>query len=123
MVALADDFPNLSIFAGADPLILPLLGKGGAGCITATANLAAAALRTIFDGHADAAGQSAVDRAQRQVVGMRTVSSLFPQIPTIKAMIARRYGDDGWAKLRLPLVALAAKQRWVVAEALDNLER
>ena len=38
MEALVERFPGLAVLAGADPLMLPLLRKGGAGCITATSS-------------------------------------------------------------------------------------
>jgi 4-hydroxy-tetrahydrodipicolinate synthase len=48
MTALVERFPGFSVLAGADPLMLPLLKAGGAGCITATANLIAADLAIVF---------------------------------------------------------------------------
>jgi 4-hydroxy-tetrahydrodipicolinate synthase len=122
MSKLAEAFPRLSIFAGADPLMLAFLGKGGAGCITATSNLAAAELRCIFDNHADPAARAAVDGAQERVTAMRAVCSRFSQIPSIKAMIARRYGDDEWNRLRHPLVALSSDQCKLIGGLLDELD-
>jgi 4-hydroxy-tetrahydrodipicolinate synthase len=102
--------------------MLPLLARGGAGCITATSNLAAAELRAIFDDHANPAHQDAVAAAQERVVALRAISSRFPQIPSIKAMIARRYGDDGWCRVRPPLVSLSSEQRALIGELLDDLD-
>ena len=48
-------FPASRVLAGADPLLLPLLQMGGAGCITATSNLRSTDLRVIWDHWADAA--------------------------------------------------------------------
>src|SRR4051794_2718261 len=41
MEAMVERFPSFAVLAGADPLMLPLLKKGGAGAITATTNLVA----------------------------------------------------------------------------------
>lgn len=111
MKGLAQHFPQLSILAGADPMMKPLLEVGGAGCITATSNIAARYLRTVFDGFASPAAKAAVEAAQACIVAQRTISNHFTQIPTIKAMVGLRYGDAGWGRVRLPFVALTEAQR------------
>jgi len=106
MVALVREFPGFAVLAGADPLMLPLLRKGGAGCITATSNLVARDLAYIFRHHADPARAADVDAAQTRVVAMRSRVSKFAQIASIKALIARQTGHVSWRKLRPPLLAL-----------------
>jgi 4-hydroxy-tetrahydrodipicolinate synthase len=106
MVALVDEFPGFAVFAGADPLMLPLLRKGGAGCITATSNLVAKDLAFIFRHHADPARAADVEAAQARVVAMRSLVSKFAQIASIKALIARQTGQVSWRNLRPPLLAL-----------------
>jgi 4-hydroxy-tetrahydrodipicolinate synthase len=106
MVALVDEFPGFAVFAGADPLMLPLLRKGGAGCITATSNLVARDLSIIFRHHADPARAADVEAAQARVVTMRSRVSKFAQIASIKALIAGKTGHVSWRKLRPPLLAL-----------------
>ena len=111
MKGLVQHFPQLSILAAADPMMKPLLEVGGAGCITATSNIAARYLRTVFDGFASPAAKAAVEAAQACIVAQRTISNHFTQIPTIKAMVGLRYGDAGWGRVRLPFVALTEAQR------------
>jgi 4-hydroxy-tetrahydrodipicolinate synthase len=52
MQAMTARFAGFSVFCGADPLLLPLMRQGGAGSITATSNLVARALATVFRGAA-----------------------------------------------------------------------
>jgi 4-hydroxy-tetrahydrodipicolinate synthase len=106
MVALVDEFPGFAVLAGADPLMLPLLRKGGAGCITATSNLIARDLAFIFRHYADPARAADVEAAQARVVAMRSRVSKFAQIASIKALIAGQTGHVSWRKLRPPLLAL-----------------
>lgn len=122
MVELARRFPDLSILAGADPLLLPLLEDGGAGCITATSNLAARQLRIVFDDHADPAAADRVEAAQGRVVALREASNSFAQIPTIKAMLARRYGAGGWRRTRPPLVSLDDVQAAALEAMLTEID-
>ena len=49
MKTMCDRFPKLGVLAGADPMMLPLLRVGGAGCITATSNLRADMLRVVWE--------------------------------------------------------------------------
>lgn len=122
MVAMAKRFPDLVILAGADPLLLPVLRAGGSGCITATSNLAARQLRTVFDGFADPSAETGVEAAQKRIVALREASNSFPQIPTIKAMIARRYGHKAWANVRPPLLKLTDEQIGKLTPMLDAID-
>jgi len=106
MTALVERFPGLSVLAGADPLMLPLLRKGGAGCITATSNLVARDLSFIYRNYADPAQERAVDEAQQRVVAERTRVSRFAQIASIKALIAQQTGHRSWSVMRPPLLPL-----------------
>lgn len=107
MQALVEKFPGFSVLAGADPLMLPLLKKGGAGCITATSNLVADALRTIYDKVGDDAETATVEAAQARINAYRTLSNSYVQIPTIKAMVELKTGETGWRRARAPLMALS----------------
>lgn len=119
MKSLVKTFPGLSILAGADPFMLPLLKEGGAGCITATSNLVGAQLRTVFDNFAKPEAAAAVEAAQAKIVSLRNLSNSYTQIPTIKTMVAHRTGDEGWCRVRPPFVALDAAQRQAVFQQLD----
>lgn len=106
MQAIVAAHPGFSVLAGADPLLQPLLQAGGAGCITATSNLVADSLRTVFDGNGDPARAAEVDAAQARINAWRTLSNSYVQIPTIKAMIGLRTGTPGWSRVRPPLLPL-----------------
>jgi 4-hydroxy-tetrahydrodipicolinate synthase len=121
MLALAKAFPGFSVLAGADPLMKPLLEAGGHGCITATSNLIGKQLATVFAHFADASKRDAVEAAQNHIVTMRNISNRFVQIPSVKALLAHRYGDDAWANLRPPLVRLTAAQRAELVSAVEAL--
>ena len=110
MIALVEAFPGFAVLAGADPLMLPLLRQGGAGCITATSNLVAGDLAFIYRNHADPAQAEAVEAAQARVVAVRNQVSRFAQIASIKALLARRTGHAGWSNLRPPLLPLTAAE-------------
>ncbi|MFN4154103.1 MAG: dihydrodipicolinate synthase family protein [Paracoccaceae bacterium] len=110
MLAMIARFPGFSVLAGADPLLLPLMQAGGAGCITATSNLVGAELATVFKGANDPAMADAVTAAQARINAHRDLSNSYVQLPAIKAMIASRYGRAGWMRLRPPLVSLSPEE-------------
>ena len=107
MMATVDALPGFSVLAGADPLLLPLLQHGGAGCITATSNLIADSLAQVFRHFRDPAQSAAVEQAQARINAWRTLSNSYgAQIATIKAMIAAQAGTDSWRGVRPPLTPL-----------------
>jgi 4-hydroxy-tetrahydrodipicolinate synthase len=122
MLAMVERFPGFSVLAGADPLLLPLLRKGGAGSITATSNVIGGELATVF-AHAGDPGRAAeLEAVQARIVAHRTLSTAYAQIPTVKAMVAARTGEAGWCRVRPPLVALSAAQQTDLAARFAALE-
>jgi 4-hydroxy-tetrahydrodipicolinate synthase len=119
MSELVARFPGLAVLAGADPLMLPLLRKGGAGCITATSNICAADLAVVFRHAADPAREAEVEAAQKRVVAARNAVSKHAQIASLKAIMAARTGNEAWRHPRPPLMALS---REAAAEVLSLVE-
>lgn len=106
MTAMVERFPGFSVLAGADPLLLPLLRAGGAGCITATSNLVAGDLKFIFQNFNNPALSVEVDAAQARVVAARNRASRFAQIASLKAATMQRTKKEGWLRMRPPLLSL-----------------
>lgn len=121
MKAMAARFPDLGVLAGADPLMLPLLKSGGAGCITANANLRADALRFIWDNWESADMDDRVEQSQSSIVEWRTLSNRFVQLSTVKAMLARKRGSDVWLNLMPPHIELPEEQREIVWAEMQKL--
>jgi 4-hydroxy-tetrahydrodipicolinate synthase len=88
---------------------------GGAGCISATANVNPAAIARLFDSwrNGDA------DAQQARLDQIRGIFAKFPMIPALKAAVAHWGGDAGWATVRPPLVALTAEQSRALVAQLD----
>ena len=122
MQAFAGAFDNFSVLAGADPFMLPLLKSGGAGCITSSSNLIARHLRIVFDNWFDPAKTAEVEAAQARINAWRDLSNAYVQLPTVKAMLAKRRGHDGWTRVRPPLVELTAAEIAIVWARMDELE-
>ena len=122
MEAFAKAFDNFSVLAGADPFMLPLLRAGGAGCITSSSNLIGKHLRVVFDNWFDASQNDKVDAAQARINAWRDLSNAYVQLPTIKAMLAKRRNHPGWTRVRPPLVELTPAELDVVWGQMAKLE-
>lgn len=122
MHEIAARFPGFAVLAGADPLLLPVLQGGGAGCITATSNLVARELRFVFDHWQDADRAAEVRAAQDTIVAWRNLTNSYVQLPTVKTMLARRRGDMGWLNIHPPFSPLSAEEAEKVWAVMDQLE-
>jgi 4-hydroxy-tetrahydrodipicolinate synthase len=111
MVTMVKRFPGFAVLAGADPLLLPLLREGGAGCITAASNLVARDLALIAHDFANPARIADVEAAQARVIAARNRVSKFAQMASLKAMMANVTGLEGWARMRPPMTALSPAER------------
>ena len=100
------NFPGFATFSGTERFLLQTLRAGGAGVISAMANVAPRTLRRLYDGWlAENAATLQEDANQ-----MRTALSAYPMIPALKAVVAARREDSEWARVRPPLVALTADE-------------
>ena len=108
---------GFDVFSGSESFLLATLRAGGAGCISAIANINPAPIaRLVREWQASDADaqQAALDR-------VRAVYQSLPMLPALKATIAQFSRDDAWTAVRPPLVALAPSQRTQLRDALHAL--
>jgi 4-hydroxy-tetrahydrodipicolinate synthase len=97
---------GFEVFPGAETSMLPAMRMGGVGCISATANVAARNIRSVFDNWQS----KDADAAQEKIAATRKAIQAYPVIPVMKAMIAHYRNDPGWNRVRPPFVALTAAE-------------
>lgn len=105
------------VFAGSETFLLRTLQHGGAGCISATANINPAAMCRLAIGWQDPAAA----QAQARLDAVRTLVQRYPMIPALKAVIAAQGGDAAWRTVRPPLVALGDEQAQALLQALGEI--
>ena len=115
--ALLDAFPGFEVFPGAESYLLDALRAGGAGCISATANVNVAAMDTLIRGYKS----PHADGMQRALTAIRAAIQKYPLVSANKAILARIHNDDSWNVVRPPLVALAPDQKTALFASLDAL--
>jgi 4-hydroxy-tetrahydrodipicolinate synthase len=106
---------GFDVFAGSETFLLRNMRGGGAGCISATANVHPAPIARLFDTWQG----SDADAQQARLDEIRGVFAKFPMIPALKSAIAHHAADAPWATVRPPLVALAREQATALAGELD----
>lgn len=104
--AILAAYPKLEIFPGSEVFLLDGLKAGGAGCISATCNVGAGAIRNVYDNWKTPDAQ----RLQDGITALRKAIQAYPMIPALKALIAHYRGDPGWAKVRVPFTPLPAAE-------------
>jgi 4-hydroxy-tetrahydrodipicolinate synthase len=106
-----DDF---RVFAGAETFLLQNMRGGGAGCISATANINPAAIDNLYQ-----EWQSAdADTLQQELDEIRETAMAFPMIPGLKATVAHFTNDGQWRTVRPPLVTLPDDQSIALVDTL-----
>jgi 4-hydroxy-tetrahydrodipicolinate synthase len=108
---------GFDVFAGSETFLLRNMRNGGAGCISATANVHPGPIARLYD-----AWQAAdADAQQARLDEIRGVFQKFPMIPALKAAIAHYGRDAAWATVRPPLVDLPPEQAKALVTELDRM--
>ena len=115
---LIESFPGFEVFSGADDHLLRNLEAGGAGTISAAANLSCAASREVFEAF-EAGNRQEAEAGMKLVTAVRMALSARPLVPAIKHVIADGHHDEVWENIRAPLVPLDAQSG---AELLRDLD-
>jgi 4-hydroxy-tetrahydrodipicolinate synthase len=117
---MLDAFANsgFDVFAGSESFLLANMKNGGAGCISATANVNPAAIDKLYREWrgADAEAQQQTLDVVRKTVGQ------YVMIPSLKAVVAHYTNDPEWATVRPPLTELTAAQAKNVIDGLKKLD-
>jgi len=113
----ADHFAKdgFEVYCGDDGALHVLLNAGGAGCITAAANVGSAVSAQVY---ANWDNQRGAD-AQVTLSAIRKAVVSAPLIPGLKALVARHTGDAAWQNMRPPHMALSAEAQQKLFAAFD----
>jgi 4-hydroxy-tetrahydrodipicolinate synthase len=109
---------GFDVFSGSELFLLATLRGGGAGTISAICNVSPAPIARL----AREWQKADADAQQKSVDRVRGALSAYPMVPALKATVAHFAGDDAWARVRPPLVALSHEQREALAEKLRAID-
>lgn len=112
--AIIEAFPELDVYSASEALIPNNVAAGGAGCISASANVNARNIKALMA----ALGTPQEPAIAAGVTEIRKIFEGLPLIPAIKMAAAIRHGDEAYAIVRPPFVRLAEEHRAAVARAV-----
>jgi len=118
MIGAARNFPGFAVFSGSDELLLPLIESGGAGCITACANVASLLAAEVYGGWQR--GED-VQAAHDILTAVRNTIMKFPLSTALKTLMARHSGNEGWLNIRPPLMRLSDAERDTLYKTFDAI--
>jgi 4-hydroxy-tetrahydrodipicolinate synthase len=108
---LLADHPDLHILVGDERLLARAVRHGGSGAINGFANFCARAILPMVERGDEVPGVSALVEALLR----------HPVTPAVKALVAHRYGDDGFVAVAPPLLPVDAQVRAELGAAFDRL--
>lgn len=114
--SLIESFPGMQFYSGSESALLDNLRAGGAGSITAGANVNAALLRRI----ADAYKRDEAVAMQAAASTIRKALQAHPMIPILKAVVSHARNDPLWSRVRPPLEPIAAETARLFAAKLER---
>lgn len=106
---------GFEVFCGDDGALHGMLNAGGAGCITAAANVGSAVSAVVYANWNNATGAE----AQVTLSAIRKAVVSAPLIPGLKALIARHTGNPAWQNMRPPHMRLGAEAQAKLYAAFD----
>ena len=115
--AYADHYAKdgFEVYCGDDGALHALLNAGGAGCITAAANVGCALSAQVYANWNNARGAE----VQTTLSAVRKAVTSAPLIPGLKALVARNTGNPAWNHIRPPHLALGAEAAGTLFATFD----
>ncbi|PCH61558.1 MAG: dihydrodipicolinate synthase family protein [SAR86 cluster bacterium] len=110
-----DDF---KVFCGSESFLLANMQNGGAGCISATANVNPAAIANLYQQWSS----PGADDLQHELNKIRVIFQSLPMIAALKSATAICSGDDNWYRVRPPLTSLDEQSLQQLRQLLDDAQ-
>jgi 4-hydroxy-tetrahydrodipicolinate synthase len=105
--SIIEAFPGFAVFPGSESNAVKAIRLGAAGCITASGNANAKNLARLLK----IARTDEAEALQAEVNGVRSAIEKHGLMQATKAVLAARYKDDNWLRLRVPLLPITPEVR------------
>ena len=112
--AVIKNFPSLHTFPSSESRAVDALKIGGAGCISASANINVRAIRALID----VWDKPEAEALNAKVSAIRSIMEGYPIIAAVKAMLAAFSGDQEWNRVSPPLTSLPADKQAALVSAM-----
>ena len=109
--------PDFRVFCGSESFLLQNMHAGGAGCISATANVNPSAISELYKNW----NCESAEKSQEKLNQIRMIFQSFPMIPALKAATGIYSKQMEWNTVRPPLMALSVKEIASLKAQLDQV--
>ena len=114
--AVLQEYPSLATFCGSEKFLLDILRHGGAGTITATANINTSNICNLFKNWKS----SDAEELQEKITAIRQIFDGHALIPALKAVVSAFYKSADWQITRPPISTLNTKDIKSLMKSLDK---
>lgn len=119
MKAMVKKIPNFQVFAGTEKYLLDILKIGGAGCISATANITVPLCGEVYQLWK---GKKSAKKKNDYLIKVRTSFEGLPFSGALKTYKAHISGNINWSTVRLPNEPLSSKEFKGLLDRLEKLD-
>ncbi len=109
-----DDF---RVFTGSEHFLLQTMRAGGAGCISATANINPNAIYNLYKEWKS----NQADDLQKQLNQVRATLESYPMIPALKSVVSYYSNHPDWTIVRPPFISLEKETQKELIQKLKSL--
>ncbi len=118
MIAIQQQHPSFRVFAGTERLLVPMLKAGGAGCVSATANVTVALARRLYDMYQQG---DKTDNIERDLKMVRAAFEGLPFTGALKAYLAKTQHQPDWQYIRPPNELISQEQTSEIVDKIGSL--
>ena len=109
MLNITKNVADFMVYSGTETLLLDILREGGAGCITASANLLAPECQQVFQAWKNNQ-QDAAEQAQKKLSVLRKALESYPFVSELKGLMAEHSASEDWQQMLPPFNPLLASE-------------
>ncbi len=120
MLGIVQNIPDFMVYTGTETLLLDILKKGGAGCITATANLIAPECQRVYQAWKNNK-QKVAEQAQMNLTDLRKTLENYPLVSELKSLFASETNSEEWENMLPPFAPLLDDQVGELKEQIRGL--
>ena len=120
MLGIVQNIPDFMVYTGTETLLLDILKKGGAGCITATANLIAPECQRVYQAWKNNK-QKVAEQAQMNLTDLRKTLENYPLVSELKSLFASKTNAEEWENMLPPFAPILDKQVEELTEQIKGL--
>ena len=120
MLSITKNVPNFMVYSGTETLLLNILREGGAGCITASANLLAPECQLVYQAWRNHQ-QNTAEQVQKELTVLRKALESYQFVSELKGLMALHTGSEHWQEMLPPFIPLLTSQVRELSEKINDL--